>query len=112
MATKKTTGSIRWTGKNLAAVRAFHKDVAHYPEDPKAQAFTRDASQHPDNLHLEVDGRTLTVGIGDTITRDADGLLAVTRGGKAPRTLSPASLGGPTHDAEGNDTIKGKGGAR
>ena len=77
--------SIVWTGKNLAEVRRFHKQVAHYPRAEGDDSY-RDPSQHPDNLHLtREDGTTLVAAPGDTITRGLDGLLAVVEGqGRRP----------------------------
>lgn len=77
--------SVKWTGKNLAEVKRLHKDVAHYPREKDDDSY-RDASQHPDNLHLtREDGTTLVAAPGDTITRDASGMLAVVQGqGRRP----------------------------
>ena len=91
MAAKKAE-SIVWTGKNLAEVKAFHKQVAHYPREEGDDSY-RDASQHPDNLHLEDEGRTLVAAPGDTITRDAKGRLAVEES-DGRRPVATGRLGG------------------
>ena len=102
--------SIKWTGKNFAEVKALHKSVAHYPASAKGEAYYRDATQHPDNLHLEVEGRTLIAAVGDTITKDAGGRITVQPTGKRP--TASGTPGGRTVKAEGTDSMKGKGGAK
>jgi hypothetical protein len=112
MPKKQSAGSIIWTGKNLADVRRFHPDVAHYPAGPK-DTFPRDASQHPDNLHVDADGHTLIAAIGDTLTKDTEGRITVEQTGKArPVATSGQPGAGRTHAAEGTDAMKGKGGAK
>ena len=91
--------SVKWTGKNLADVKKVHPKVHHYPRE-KGDDLYRDASQHPDNLHLEVDGRTVVVYLGDTITKDADGNVSVERTGKPP-AASGRHGSGRTFDVEG-----------
>jgi hypothetical protein len=119
--------SVKWTGKNLADVKKLHKDVAHYPAEGKPKGFVslrvgdtppvpysevpRDWSQHPDNLHLEVDGRTLIAALGDTITKDADGNITVEPTGKE-RPKASGRIYGRMIDAEASDGLKGKGGAK
>jgi hypothetical protein len=98
---------IKWTGKNLAEIKKIAKHAAHYPEDPKAPAHPRDWSQHPDNLHVEDGGRTLILGIGDTLVKGADGGLSVEKGSTPPRKLSAAPTKGTTHDAHASDGIGG-----
>lgn len=110
--TPKAGESIVWTGKNLADVRKFHKDVQHYPDDPNAAPHYRDASQHPDNLHVTTDdGHTLIVAKGDTIARDAEGRLTVMQTGHE-RPTATGLPGEQQYQASGDDTIKGKGGTR
>ena len=91
--------SVKWTGKNLAEIKKLHKDVAHYPvekgkvegEVPSEEVY-RDWSQHPDNLHIEADGRTLIVALGDTITKDENGRITVEQTAKE-RPQSGGRLG-------------------
>ena len=92
--------SIVWNGKNLAAVKAFHKDVKHYPRKAGDDSY-RDASQHPDNLHLEVDGRMLIAAPGDTITKDAKGGLSVVEGSGRRPAATGRHGAGRTFDVEG-----------
>ena len=75
MATKKD--QIVWTGKNLAAVKAFHTGVAHHPR-AKGDDSYRSADQHPDNLHITTEeGHTLVAALGDTLVRDRLGRVWV-----------------------------------
>lgn len=103
--------SIKWTGKNLAEVKRLHKDVAHHPTGKDEDQMPRDWSQHADNLHVEVDGRTLIAALGDTITKDADGNVTVEPTGKQ-RPVATGRVYGRTIDAEASDGLKGKGGAK
>ena len=80
-APKLSEKSVKWTGKNLSEIKKFHRDVAHYPIDPEDDGpqAPRDASQHPDNLHVHgKDGTTSIARVGDTITKDAAGRITVT----------------------------------
>jgi hypothetical protein len=107
---KKKSDSVTWTGKNLAEVRKFHKAVAHHPRAEGDESY-RDASQHPENLHLETaEGTTLVIAPGDTIMKDAKGRLLVRPNGTRPGATG--RIGGPTVAAEAYDGLKGKGGAR
>lgn len=101
---------VIWTGKNLADVKRLAKDVAHHPAD-KDKELPRDWSQHPDNLHVEVDGRTLIAAIGDTIAKDADGNVTIEHTGKA-RPKATGRIYGRIIEAEASDGLKGKGGAK
>jgi hypothetical protein len=106
------SNEVVWTGKNLAEIKKLHRDVAHYPE-AEGEDFPRDASQHPDNLHIATDeGHTLVLGIGDALAKDKDGNLSVVKGNTVPRKLGAAKAKGRSQAAEGNDTIRGKGGSR
>jgi hypothetical protein len=92
---KASSESVTWTGKNLAEVKRFHKAVAHYPRsEEEGDDGYRDASQHPDNLHLErEDGTTLIAAPGDAIGRDAAGNLTVTPGeGERPKATGDQSI--------------------
>ena len=106
------SNEIKWTGKNLAEVRRFHKDVAHFPRKEGDESY-RDASQHPDNLHVtREDGSTLVVALGDTLVRDRQGRLWV----QETATERPQATGhtGPGRGvaADGRMSAKTKGGAR
>jgi hypothetical protein len=85
---KSASGSIQWTGKNLAEIKQLHKGVAHHPE--KGTPHFRDWTQHPDNLHITTDeGHTVIAEIGDSIVRGADGRITVEKSKtpRAPRAL-------------------------
>lgn len=106
------TDSIKWTGKNLAEVKRFHKDVAHYPR-AEGDASYRDASQHPDNLHLTTkDGATIIVALGDTITKDDDGQITVQQTAKQRPAATGQHGPGRVVAAEGTERVRGKGGAK
>lgn len=92
--------SIKWTGKNLAEVKKVHKDVKHYPRAAGDDLY-RDASQHPDNLHLEVDGRTLILAVGDTLTKDSEGQLTVQQTGTKRPTATGRHGSGRVIDVTG-----------
>lgn len=91
---------VVWTGKNLAAVKALHGKVAHYPRKDGDDSY-RSADQHPDNLHVTTpEGHTLVVAIGDTLTKDVDGRLSVQQGAKARPVATGRHGGGRTIDVE------------
>jgi hypothetical protein len=103
---KGKTDSIEWTGKNLAEVKRFHKNVAHYPREKGDESY-RDASQHPDNLHLtREDGTTLIAALGDTITKDADGRITVEQTGKRP--VATGKMFGRVIAAEASDGVRAR----
>jgi hypothetical protein len=92
--------SVVWTGNNLAAVKAFHNKVAHYPRNKGDDSY-RAPDQHPDNLHLErEDGTTLIAAPGDTITRDRKGMLAVEEADTRRPTATGRLGGGTVYDVE------------
>lgn len=92
--------SVKWTGTNLAEVKKLHAKVSHYPRADGDDLY-RDASQHPDNLHLEVDGMTLIAAVGDTITKDADGAITVQQTGTKRPTPTGRHGSGRVHDVTG-----------
>lgn len=92
--------SIKWNGKNLAAVKKLHAKVAHHPRAAGDDLY-RDPSQHPDNLHLEVDGMTVIASLGDTITKDAAGKISVQQTGTKRPTATGRHGSGRVHDVTG-----------
>jgi hypothetical protein len=103
---KATAGSITWTGKNLAEVRKFWRNVKHYPE--RGQPHYRDWTQHPDNLHVTTpEGHTVILEPGDSLTREATGRLGVRKAAKprAPRALRPVPpSAGQVHHVTASET--------
>ena len=85
--------TLIWTGENLADVKRFYRHVAQYPAEPK-ERFPRDASQHPDNLHLEIDGQTVIAAKGDTLVKDDEGKVSVRQTARTrPVALAPPTTG-------------------
>lgn len=103
-------GRIIWTGKNLADVRKFHKDVEHYPREEGDNSY-RDPSQHHDNLHIEAQGQTLIAAPGDTLVRDRLGRVWVQETA-VRRPEATGVIGDRQYQAEGREGSRAKGGTQ
>lgn len=105
---KGKTESIKWTGKNLAEIKRVYKNAAHYPREAGDESY-RDASQHPDNLHLtNEDGTTLVAAVGDTITKDAEGRVTVQQTAAKRPVATGRFGGGRLHEVQVHSSPRSK----
>ena len=111
---------VTWTGNNLAAVKKVYARVRHYPENPKKPHY-RDWTQHPDNLHVDLEGYMASGGllakgqkfaysvileVGDSLAKDAKGNVTIVKAKtpRAPRALRPPMPStGTVHHAFGEN---------